>query len=381
MRQALESSTCMSDVHAVADNTHRHLAAGAAHLRSMHPTMNDAAPRDGADPAYQETRHAFDSSKVYADRYRHVVWVAGDMPVRFFLGLEPTMLLPVALIQMRESMLRNEGKFWLGARGRLDPFKSLFASRIMSLAIIIVSNICVPTARAMMHDDGLLLDSLWLRRDVAPLVRNPAAEEENAKDVGRRDKKALHDPATTAAPIPSHAPGDSDNFKNSYEGAKHRAKLCSAVIGEPGWTRGFRPDAWRQPLAELEFLRDCCCYTQFDPKYVSMREHWNGIAAASGPIAVPQAAVDVRTGLPRQHMKERIEDLFRCWFDPLQVAEGVKDAHSSDEWRRREVFIREIAPLLPALSAITDDPYLNERFWINRKSARVRIAVHGAWNT
>lgn len=381
VRAALAASSCMTEIYAVADDTHRHVAGGVAHTRSVHPTMNDTAPEPGSNATFEATRAAFDSSKVYADRYRHVIWIAGDMPVRFFLGVEPSMLIPVALIQMRETVVGHEGEFWLGRRGKQDLYKGLLATRLMTLAVIITSNICLPTAKAMTHDDGMLLPTAWLRQNVAPRVRNPKLEDELAEAASTQDDHELHDSATTKVPRPTKAVGDSDDFKNSYDGAKHRAKLCSAAIGEPGWTRGFRPDAWRQPLAEVEFLRDCCRYTRFNPKYVPVREQWNRVAAASGPIVGQQkTVVDVRTGLPRQHLKERVEDLFRRWFDPLQVAEGVKGREQSDAWLRREAFIREIAPLLPALIAITDDPYLNERFWIDRKSARVRIAVQGAWN-
>lgn len=381
VRAALASSSSMTEVYVVADETHRHLAAAVAHTRSVHPTMNDNAPAAGEDAVFETTKTAFESNKVYSDRYRHVIWIAGDMPVRYFLGLEPTMLIPVALIQIRETVVRHEREFWQGKRGKQDLYKGLFATRLMSLAVIITSNICLPTARAMTHDNGMLLPTAWLRQNVAPRVRNPKLEDELAKAAKAKDDTGLHDSSITKVPRPTITVGDIDHFKSSYGGAVHRAKLCSAAIGEPGWTQGFRPDAWRQPFAELKFLRDCCRYTQFKPKYVTAREQWNRFAAASGPIAVPQTAVDFRTGLPRQHMKERIDGLFRRWLDPLQVAEGVKDAHSSEEWRRREVFIREIAPLLPALNAVTDDPYLNERFWINCKSARVRMAVHGAWNS
>ncbi len=279
-------------------------------------------------------------------------------------------------------LIAHEGQFWLGARGRLDPFKGNFATRLMSLAVIGASTICVPTARAMMHDDGLLLDSLWLRRDVAPLVRNPALEDGLAKAEKRRDDVNIHDAAVTKVPRPACALGDSETFKSGYAGACHRAKLCSAPVGKPGWPQGFRPDAWRQPLAEVEFLRSCCRYVRYDEKHVPARDRWNRIAAASGPvIGPPKTAIDVRTGLPRQHMLERVQDLFRPWFDRLQVAEETKGAEGSDAWLRREALIREIVLLLPALSAITDDPYLNERFWVDRTAAKVKIAVQGAWQT
>lgn len=382
VRAALESCTCMTHVYSVSAKTHRHIAASAAHTRSVHPTMNTEVSKAGEDVEFVAAAAAFESSAVYRERYRHVIWIAGEMPVRFFLGIEPTMLIPVALIQIREFVVQHEGRFWLGQRGKQGFYEGLLSTRLMSLAAIITSNLCVPTARAMMHDDGMLLPTAWLRENISPRIRNQKLGTPLVKAPKLKDDDGLHNSTTMKAPRLHKVVGDSDDFKSSYAGALRRAKLCSAELGEPGWTRGFRPSAWRQPFAEVDFLRKCCRYTRFDPAYAPMRDHWDRIAAASGPVTGGQkTSADVHTGLPRQHMVERVQDLFRNWFDPLQVAEGVKGFGSSDAWLRREVFIREIAPLLPALTATTDDPYLNERFWINRKSARVRIAVQGAWQS
>lgn len=326
VRRALESSTCMTDIYAVASETNCHVAAGVAHVRSLHPSMNAQSPEAGDDAVFASTKHAFDSSRVYADRYRHVTWIAGDMPVRFFLGIEPTMLVPVALIQMRETMVRHEGKFWLGARGKQDGFAGLFATRLMSLAIIITSNICLPTARAMTHDDGLLLPTAWTRRNVAPLISNPIMAAPLSAAARRADETVLHDASTTRAAVPRQASGDRDDFKNSYAGASHRASLCSSVVGQPGWTQGFRQDAWRQPDAEIDFLRDCCRYVLFDAGQATIRDGWNRITGASAPPSGPSKTVtDVSTGLPRQHPLECVQDWLRDWFDPLQVP-SVKDA-------------------------------------------------------
>lgn len=252
----------------------------------------------------------------------------------------------------------------------------------MHLAIIISSNICVPTARAMVgDDDGLRLDSIWLRQEIPPLVRNPIMQEALDAEASRRDDEQLHDPATTKAMPLSVASGDSDAFKNSYAEARGRARLCSKPPGQAGWTQGFRPDAWRQPFAELDFLRDCCRYVQYDAKLVVKRDRWNNVTGRKKMSdGRPVTAADVHTGLPREHPLIRVQEVFRQQFRRLQVAELVRGAETSDAWALRETFIREVAPLLSALSPITDDPHLHERFWIDRKSPDVRIAVEGAWN-
>lgn len=381
VRAALSASTSLAQVHNTANGTHRHITGAFAHMRSIHGTMNAHGRPFTGDPALAVTVQAFESSKVYDKQYRHVVHVAGDMPVRFFLGVEPMYLLAVILIQMRDSMERHEGQFWTGARGRQDACKGLFGTRLMSLAIIATSNICLPSARALAQDDRLRRDSIWIQEELVPLISNPAMREELEKIAGREDNNKLHDVAVTRAAPPSRVCGDKERFKSSYGGAVRRASLCAAKIGEPGWTMGFRPDAWRQPNAEVAFLRKCCRYTQFSQELRDSADRWNRYIEASEPIGrPPRHAGQIRTGLPAYHPRMRIEDLFRRWFNPLQCADGVREAMEADEWHYRETFVQEIAPMLPALTAITDDPQMNERFWVNRKAARIRLAVQGAWN-
>lgn len=380
-KSALLCCTTMTAVRAVNENTRRHFAAGAAHLRTVHPTMNEKRAARGVHPVFEAVKSSFEQSAIYIKPHHPVTMILGELPTRYFLGVEPARLIPVMLIHMRETMARLESLFWLSPRKAQDTVGGCLETRSMSLSIIITSNICVPTARAMMRDDGLLLDSLWLRQQVGPLVSNPGMEAEVATAAKLKDDETLHDLATIKIVIPASTSKDDANFKNSCGKARHRAGLCSSPAGKPGWTQGFRPEAWRQPRAELSFLRNCSTYVRFDARHTSTCDEWNREAGRHSTKAGRRmTAADLHTGLPRHHPVENVHDRFRPWLDSLQVANVVTDVKTSEQWRRRETFLIEIALMLPALCAITDDPQLHEHFWVDRESRNVRLAREGAWN-
>lgn len=381
VKAALLGTSTMSGVHAIDSEAGRHIAGAVAHARAVHPTMNDVAV-DGDDPVFAGIAGAFANSSVYRTGRGPIVWVAGAAPVQFFTGLEPTRLTPVALVQMHETIVSHEGEFWTGKRGAGINDIGPMATRLMSLAVIVTSNIDLATARAMAADNGRSPPWWWLKNRLAPLVRNPSLDRDLATAAKRRDdSKGIADPTSTRDTVTRDAPGDRDQFKNAYAKARVLAAKCSATVGEPGWTQGFRQDAWRQPLAEAAFLRDCTRYVKFKQQLVPQEQYWRALLDKHGRAGQGvEALATIRTGLPRQHLVERVHDLHRDLFDRIQVAEFVHGHESTEAYILREALVRVAAPMLAALSPITDDPHLWERFRVNLGSDEVKIAVHGAWN-
>lgn len=121
MKGALLDCTSMTAVRSATESTRRHLAAGAAHLRTVHPTMNEKRAARGGDPVYEAVKSSFEQSAIYTEPYRPVAMILGELPTRYFLGVEPARLIPVALIHMRETMARLEGPFWLSPRNSAGP--------------------------------------------------------------------------------------------------------------------------------------------------------------------------------------------------------------------------------------------------------------------
>lgn len=384
LEKALKASSSMTAVGAVNDTTHRFLAGSVAHLRSLHPTMNtkEVKPKT-ADPLLEQTRTAFHNARGYWKKTRRVEWIDDAMPGQWFLGIEPAMLAPVALIQMIWNMARRENGFWL--RGKRDDAADASDERralVIELGVVITGAICAATARSMLPPDkgdtalaGIGVprsDKDWCDAILPTLISNPKLAEKietRASDMG------------IAWPVPGNADCDRPRRSSPYDRAMQRA-LGQTELDRPGWTQGFLFEAWLRPSAELAFLRNCCRYITYDPAQASKRDAWNATFAQTAHRGgQPVVATDIATGLPRQHLLERIQDLFRDPFDRLQVADLVGERTTKKQRAWCEAAIAEVAPLLAAVSPITLDPQLAERWWRDVDDDMVAIAREGAWNT
>lgn len=380
IKAALKACSTMTGVYAVDNATGQHLAGSVAHVRVLHPTMNDRVSRVRGDVIFEAAKSGIEQAKVHATQAQRVTTVAGHKPGRFFLGVEPVKLLPVQLIQMQENVINYEKEFWLRDRGDDATITDeKLSGKLMKLAIIVTSNICPQTAAAMLgHPGENTKTDLWKHRFIRTLVSNPVMEFEIAEAERLAEEKGLFDPSKTKVHFVPYARGDQDDFKYPFEQARRRAKACSKPVGEHGWTQGFRPDAWRQPEAEIEFLRQCCRYIQYDPKLdPANRAPGQQVQGTRQKGAKGKKPVD----LPTRHLLERIQDFFRSQFDRLQVPELTKDFENRADFRMREALLCEIALMLPALSPITDDPNHFERLWADVDSPPVRDRVETDWNS
>lgn len=383
--KALESSVSLSALHAASDAASGFLVGSVAHVRSLHPTMNikSAKPKT-ADPILEGARTAFVNARGYWKKTARIEWIDRKMPGQWFLGIEPAMLAQVALIQMISSMAQCENGFWL--RGKRDNVPDTDDERralVVELAVIITGNICPATARSMLppgsSDKALAAlgtprsDEEWRDAIIPTLIRNPTL-------AGRIEAMA-HD-TDIAWPVPDNADCDRPRHSSPYDRAMKRALVLKS-LNQPGWTQGFLFEAWLRPNAELAFLRNCCRYIRYDQAQADKRDVWNAtLAQVTHRDGRPVTATDIATGLPRQHPLECIQDRFRDLFDRMQVADGVSDraVEIARQGAWREAAIAEAAALLPAISPITLDPQLAERWWRDLDENLVSIAAEGAWN-
>ena len=379
IKQALKACSSMTGVYAGGDATHRHLAGSVVHVRVLHPTMNTHPARDRGDVVFESAKHGIEQAELHATQAQRVTPVAGQKPARFFLGVEPVKLLPVQLIQMHENVVRHEGEFWLRDRGDGATItEEHLGGKVMKLATIVTSWICPYTAAAMLGDKkNDPTTELWKRRFIRPLISNPKMEFDLAEAARREEDRKLFHPSATKVPVVRFTDDDRDLFKYPYEQARRRAEACSKPIGQPGWTQGFRFDAWRHRDAEIAFLRQCCEYVQYDPNLdPAKRAPGQQVQGSRQKGVKAKKEVD----LPTQHLLERIQDFFRVQFDRLQIPRLTKGHENRADSRLLEALLREIALLLPALSPITDDPNHFERIWADVDAPGVRSRVDDDWN-
>ncbi len=385
LHDALDACSSMSALQAANDPSHRFLAGSAAHVRSLHPTMNVKAVKPKtADPILERIRAALRNARGYWEKTRRIDWIDDAMPAQWFLGIEPAMLAPVALIQMIWNMARREKNFWLRDKhGDAPDVSDERRALVVELAVIITAGICPATAQSMLPPDvadevqaatgAQRSDVNWRDAVVPTLIRNPMMANE---------VEALAHEAGIAWPVPGNADCDRPRRSSPCDRAMKRAVKLTE-LDRPGWTQGFLFEAWLRPNAEFAFLRGSCRYIGYDPAQSAKRDAWNVVLEQrTHPDGRPAVATDIATGLPRQHPVERIQDWFRDQFDRLQVAELARDRAIAPARQRslRETAIVEAAALLAAVSPITLDPQLAERWWDDLDDDMVAIAREGAWN-
>ncbi len=379
IKQALKGCSTMTGVYIYGDETHRHLAGSVAHVRVLHPTMNADDARNRGDVIFEAAKSGTKQAELHATQLQRVTTVAGNKPARFFLGVEPVKLLPAQLIQMHENVIKHEREFWLRNRGENATITGEhLGGQVMKLATISTASICPYTAAAMlgeMEDDPTT--ELWKHRFIQPLISNPELQSGPAKAARVEQDRDLFDPSETKIPYVPYTRDDEVAFKYPYEQARRRAETCSFPIGEGGWTQGFRFDAWRQPDAEIDFLRRCSEYIRYDPSLdPAKRAPVQKVQGTRQKGAKAKKPVD----LPTQHLLERIQDFFRPQFDRLQIPRLTKDHEDRADSRLLEALLHEIALMLPALSPITDDPNHFERIWADVDAPCVRDRVDNDWN-
>ena len=377
---ALLATTALTPVQPVSAATRVFVAGAVAHTRALHPSMNDNAGPATGNPVADGIRDAFANARAYTSWVRRIRWISKQMmPATWFLGVEAEMIAAVALIHMIENMERHEKRYANpGCKG--GTLRNMERrARVVELATIITANICPASARGILRDradDGGGTDAGWLAVVPPRLIDNPTLREQVEKLY-----EADHG-LTGALPEPLPDDGERKRRSSPYDRAMARAKRCAFPLDHPGWTMGFRFEAWLRPDAEYAFLRQCCGYIQYDPALAAKRDAL--AAELAGPPCedgTMTTLADIPTGLPRQHPLERIQDLFRRLFDLMQVADLVGPKATVAERRWREAAIREVAPLLAGVSPVTLDPQHCERIWKTIDPLRRRIAVDGAWNS
>lgn len=388
LADALKSTKSMAAVQAVGDPAHEHLAGSVAQARSLHPTMNErlAKPRT-ADPILERARTAHANTRGFNKRTKRIRWIDDTMPGAWFCGVEPAFLAPVALIQMIANMARRENNFWLrGTRDQPPDVDEQRRSLAIRLAVVITANICTATARSMLPADevdkqlakaGLKRsDEEWSDAVVPTLIANPKIAETLEKRLAQ-----IHD---EGAPVPRIVVPDEDDrphHSSPYERAQLRTRAFFD-IGHPGWTQGFFFQAWLGTDVEITFLTNCCRYVQYSKTDEAKRQAWDAEHGTSSHAdGKPVTSIDIPTGLPRQHPRERIGDLFRDLFDRLQIADLVPERYTADQRKWRDAIVREVAPLLAAVSPVTLDPQRAEWWWNDLDPNMKAIAAQAAWNT
>lgn len=374
VQAALDAASSWNDILALEGEIGKFLRGCALHFRANHRSMNFVNKPEAGSCMLARVREALDNSLVFQDRYRRVEKIDGERPVRFYAGVELAKFIPVMLEQMHESLMQHRADG--GKVALVHKVTSQRRRKQMLLSIVAMSNICGKTAR---HITGTL-EAKQGDENAANAAENRARADALTQrewrkvylsaiivgidPLGRDADKLLLDLVghQTKAVIVNVSARVGSAFKNKLNEIGIIASECTPRIGEYGWTMGGRFDAWLKPGAEIEFLRNCTKPVEYREELDIGARKWEKVLSRRArKVDQPVDQLIRSIGLPSSHPLEHTHKSWPSIFEPLQFNEVIGGAAMSREWLLRERCLRQAGILLPALSPITDDPWLSER--------------------
>jgi hypothetical protein len=369
---ALNSGSSLTSMICANDNTKEFLHGTVAHLRSIHGTMNRNEPMGSGDPVHVTVEHALKSSPLSGKTARRVRQIDNEVPARFFLGLGTTNMAAVGIIQIGQSVGEMDPGLLPDGKATQTGFTNKHSTRVMSLAVIITSNICMASAKTMMSDKRSARDVAGanFNEKLYSLICNPLMVEKCEREIEKRSapgKKPKDDASLWRTVVGS----DHETFKSSYQAAYDLAKQCSAGVGLPGWSMGFRFEAWGRPCAEVKFLNLMLEATAPKDNGLEAEQRLNKLIRAVDPLMGPRKSiVDYNTGWPKFNPQWLIGRKFEAELSSLYL----RNCTSKQQKLRRKLIMREVAETLPTLTAITDDPTLLERYKVDQDTPELHVA-------
>lgn len=374
----LRSSGSMADIHADQTPVGEFLCGAVAHTRYIHATMNQSVPSASNDARFRRLNMAIRATGTFSSPPVRLRKPFSGVPALCFIGIEQQFLPLVAIRMLVQNLKRIEKNF----AHRVDHDQKAERENdviMVQLAAVIAANVNPKLACAMLgYMNNMQDESDWLIANMPCLISNPKLESEYERvssEEAASDIRYVSSSKYSALYL-----HENENRHNSLvKSAIERVRKLPSVF-EPGWTRGFHFEAWLMPAAETRFLRKCCNLARYDPgaakaraKRVKLhRQTANSVGAAKWRPTL--------SGLPSQNPIETVHSRMGPIFARLQYPDLLAFRGRKQLQRKVDLFVREVARLLPAVTPCTLDPFLNEQIVIPKAKETVDHAVEGHWH-
>ncbi|WP_379923309.1 hypothetical protein [Erythrobacter sp. R86502] len=346
-------------------------------LRFIHHSMN------ALDQAYADTdilarlKRSVACSDALQPSFRRVECPDGKPPALLMNGVDAAHFAPVSLHQIG---FRVKTSMATGSRHPTILYQnSERTKREMWLSIVILANICPPTAQTLTaklvrkkperRQEGerrkykkiVRKECGWLR--IYPTAMALGAGAYNAD---RRDAHALMTFVEREFPRDAKKIEDllfslPDAFKNLSMKIAASARDSAAQVGQPGWTRGAHFEAWLVPDAEVDFLNKCSNFIRYNKELDHVAQRYEDENSPFVKIFAKRPNSLRKGYLPLVHPVENVQQIFRQQFDLLQIPDVIPSHAAEQQADRKFAILREAARRLPAWSPINCDPGLAER--------------------
>ena len=375
VRKRLAACSTIDELMADQSEIGRHIHGLLLSSRFIHQTMNGRQSYTDTD-LLARLKHSVECSDPLQGSFRRVECAGGAAPALFMNGLDLAHFLPASLYQLVLGLFELVG--------REERPKGLLKNvlkrvrRCLWLSIVMLSNICPPTAQALTaklnrappqkREEGEKVDYFRVRRNepgwlaIYPTAmalgsKAFAVDRPGSHELEKFVKNKFEPYFRRIDDIVSALP---EAFRNLNRKIVTSALDSASPVGQPGWTRGVYHQAWLQPDAEVEFLGKCSNFILYDAKLDMAAKSFKHSIATSKSVTVKKR-LPLKRSLPLVHPVENIQQIFRRQFDLLQIPDVIPDQETQRRAFRKFAILQQVSRRLPAWSPINSDPALAER--------------------
>lgn len=376
-------------------------------LRFVHNTMNGPSQPYADTDLLARLKQSVECSDALGKSYRRVECPNGAAPALLMNGLDLAHFIPASIYQLGLGLLdqiedRNRSHGII-----INALKR--NRRGIWLSIIILADICPPTAQALTaklnraeptyRPEGQPVDYIKVNRNERgwlTIYTTAMALGSKAFSADRPDSEALisfveNNFTRYAQRIDEIVTMLPTSFRSLAIKISRRALESVSRVGKPGWTRGAYHQAWLEPDAEVEFLEKCSNFILFDEELEREAKTLLSDKGDNPQSRIENALSHSKGRLPLIHPLEHVQQIFRRQFDCLQIPSVLPDELTKQRSFRKFAILQETAKLLPAWSPINSDPGLAERITaipVGRRTSSVRgnldfdeikLMVSGSW--
>lgn len=351
--------------------------------RFIHHTMNGLDQGYAATDILARLKQSVGCSKALQPRFRRVECPDGKPPALLMNGLDAAHFAPVSLRQIGSRVkisLIPETRHATILYSDTERTK-----REMWLSVVILANICPPTAQALtaklvrkqpvarqagkprQHEKIVRREKGWLRTYSTAMTLGAAAYDADCQEVNALEAFIDSEFPLYAPKIWDLAAQLQNAFKNISIKIAGSARDSAPQVGRPGWTKGAYYQAWLVPDAEVDFLNKCCNFLPNNTILDVLARRHDGKITPHVKTCFARPSSSQKADFPFVDPVENVQQIFWQMFAHLQMKGDISGERTAQGADRKFAILREAARRFPAWSPINSDPTLAERICKPRK--------------
>lgn len=375
IKRFMRTKRSLKDVPNDQSSSSAYVLATVGWARFNHSSMNRAVDSTSLDPTFRRLNTALLHEKPAQVANNRLRKPFKGTPTFQFIGVEQQYLPIVALLTIVQDLKRLEGNYFHRVPHNKGSLQRPEADAIR-LAAVIASNVHTKYGQAMLGyvGSGTQCEETWIRNELQSLIFNESLIEDYETALGLFIQNAGVSGQIPERPIVFAGDGTTKSYTSLIKAVKSRLRKLPRM-GEACWTQSFHFEASMHPNAEIEFLKKCITYNRYSKK--ARKAHLKRVAKARARGSVKEGREF--TGLPANNPVEAVHENLKIIFDRLQYPEKLAARFRKPYEDVLNIFLREVARLLPAVSPITVDPFRNEQLLATVPPKEIHNVIERDW--